>query len=274
MLVNRVHKPYLCRICGNATGIKVCKCQKAYYCSKNCQKIDWKTHKSDCYKLVDHPQKSSTQLSNNSANENASQSVHLHQQPYDILETSSAETPLARERRQYDPTPFQYQQQSVPTNTVSPPSTIDDFEENLFNSLLYSVDESTEREILKNINIRDEELLKTFNLDNDNSSSLDEQTLQAYQAFNPSHEPSFDEKIFDQIQRQQSFEYKPETQLLLKETRDSLEKELSLFREVNLHEPQQQLGEEELSSSSDGMLSAKNPKYINHAKLDDHMLYK
>lgn len=280
MLVNRVHKPYLCRICGNASGIKVCKCQKAYYCSKNCQKIDWKAHKSDCYQIVDHPNMSKHSPHNSNfvpSIELTSQSLRREQQQ--ILESPAPPHVYiqpelcAREGRSYDPTLLQYQQSPVASNTkTTDESTTEDFEENLFNSLMYSVDESTEKEILKNLNIREDELLRVYNLDNGNSSSVD---VQDYQTFAANEDQSFDEKIFEKIQRQPSYEYKPETQKLLKETRDNLEKELSLFREINLHDPQHIMNEEELGENSEMMqISPNNPKYINHARLDDHLLYK
>lgn len=283
MLVNRVHKPYLCKICGNAAGIKVCKCQKAFYCSKNCQRIDWKKHKSQCYKLVDHPKQ---HFPNNSfaTSNNSSTQLHVEQQqqsldsPLPLQDEPLHVELLAREGRQYDPTPLQYQQpQPICTNTQSPATTIDDFEENLFNSLMYSVDESTEKEILKSLNTREDELLTPYSLESENYPSVSNQTLRELQVSvsNQTDEPSFNDKIFEQIQRQQSFEYKPETQQLLRETRDNLEKELSLFREINLHEPQQQLDEaEQGTSSSDIMQIPTNPKYVNHARLDEHLLYK
>lgn len=272
MLVNRVHKPhkpFSCKICGNAVGIKVCKCQKAYYCSKNCQKIDWKAHKSDCYKIVDHP-KSTKQFASSSIPtniENNQQVLHQHQQQSFIPPQQDEQ---AREGRQYDPTPLQYQQPSSISTNTSAPTTIEDFEENLFNSLMNSVEESSEREILENLSLTDE-LLKSYNLDTDSSSSFDDQNTKDYQQqYVASEDQSFDEKIFQQIQ--QSFECQPE----YKETRENLEKELSLFREINLHEPQQQLEEEDSNSSSNmtQISSNNNPKYINHAKLDDHLLYK
>lgn len=179
----------------------------------------------------------------------------------------------AREGRSYDPTLLQYQQTSpIATDTKAIESTTEDFEENLFNSLMYSVDESTEKEILKNLNIREDELLGVYNLNNGNSSQVD---VQDYQTFGTNEDQSFDEKIFDKIQRQSSYEYKPETQKLLKETRDNLEKELSLFREIDLHDPQHNMNEVELGENSEMMqISPTNPKYINHAQLDDHLLYK
>lgn len=170
-----------------------------------------------------------------------------------------------RERRQYDPTPLQYQQQAPSsTNTKISSSTIDDFGENFFNSLMYSVDEGTEREILNNLNITDE-VLASYSLVAENASIGD-------QNVNVTEDQLFDEKIFEQLQRRESYEQKPEYQ----ETRENLEKELLHFREINLHEPQQQLGEESGISVSDDIMqiSSNNPKYINHAKLDDHLLYK
>lgn len=266
MLVNRVHKQYACRICGNAIGLKVCRCRAAYYCSKNCQKIDWKSHKSDCYQLVDHP-KSCKQSAHNSSitpvDYSASDSLHQEQskQQISISNALSHQQENSRARRQYDPTPMQYQQQqeSLAETNTTPPSAIDDFEENLLNSLMYGVDESTEEEILKNLNITADELLAACNLDTESSSSNEQNTTD---------DQLFDEKTVEEIQRRTSFEYKPE----YKETRDKLEKELSDFREINLYEAQQQLSDEEAPSNI--MISAQNPKYLNHAKLDDHLLYK
>lgn len=280
MQVNRIHKPYLCRMCGNATGIKICKCQKAYYCSRNCQKVDWREHKSDCYTLVDHPNSNKQTINSSIASNSFSSSPLLCPKQQQISESTAPphvyqqHTQWAREGRPYDPTLLQYQQaKSSETNTATT-STIEDFEENLFNSLMYSVDESTEKEILKNLNIRDEELLATsLNLVSDSSATLDDQTLREYQPVAQPVEQIFDARVFEQIRRQQSFESKPETQQLLKETRDNLEKELSLFRKINLHEPQQRLDEEDSSNGSDNMQTS-NPKYINHARLDDHLLYK
>jgi endogenous inhibitor of DNA gyrase (YacG/DUF329 family) len=274
MLVNRVHKPhksFSCRICGNAVEIKVCKCQKAYYCSKNCQKIDWKSHKSDCYKIIEHPKSTKQFASNGSiatSSDKSQQMLHQYQQQ---SFAPSHQNELAREGRQYDPTPLQYQQPlPLSTNTSAPSTTIEDFEENLFNSLMNSAGESSEREILENLNITDE-LLKSYNLDTDSSSSFDDQN-QKNEQYSAGEDQSFDEKILAQIERHQSFECQPE----YKETLDKLEKELSLFREINLHEPQHQLEGEDSNSSSDmtQISSNQNPKYINHAKLDDHLLYK
>lgn len=149
---------------------------------------------------------------------------------------------------------MQYQHQPLVETNTTTSSAIDDFEENLLNSLMYGVDEGTEQEILKNLNITADELLAACNLDTE-TSSINEQN-------------ATDDQLFEEIQRRKSFEYKPEYQ----ETRDKLEKELSHFRDINLHEPQQQLEEE--NPSDEIMITSQNPKYINHAKLDDHLLYK
>lgn len=265
MLVNRVHKPYACKICGNAVGIKVCKCQKAYYCSKNCQKMDWKLHKSDCYHLVEHPKPSGKQMSTAMTTELHSESS---QQQQNLVTNAQSQEQAAQARRPYDPTPLQYMQQAPnSTNTSAAQSSIEDFEENLFNSLMYSVDESTEREILKNLNISDE-ILASYSLVTENASDEDQPNSQP----DITEDQSFGERIFEQIQRRKSYEQKPE----YKEARDDLEKELLHFREINLHEPQQQLDDSDSSNASSNMiqLSSNNPKYINHAKLDDHILYK
>lgn len=42
----------VCNQCGKFPCLKRCSgCQMVYYCDKNCQKKDWKTHKPHCYKI-------------------------------------------------------------------------------------------------------------------------------------------------------------------------------------------------------------------------------
>lgn len=303
MLLSRVHKTYLCRICNKTTGVKVCKCQKAFYCSRNCQKIDWNSHKSDCYKVIDHQTivKRTTPSLINNAPSDTTRTIELNhnfsninnnndddlsfQQQHRYTDDSDISThrkhqhdTLEREKREYDPTPLQYQQQVQFTYTNNIPSStspaVDDFEENLFNSLMYSVvNESTEQEILKNFNIRGDDLLSTYTLDNnDISPSLNAQEpIEEYVPTTESDEQLLSDKIFDQIQRQQSFENKPETQKLLRETKENLEKELSLFRDSHnfSEEPQQTID----STSIDEMqLGAVNPKHAAHTRVQDHIL--
>lgn len=41
----------MCANCGKTDSLKSCSsCKKTYYCSKECQKKDWKAHKSSCKK--------------------------------------------------------------------------------------------------------------------------------------------------------------------------------------------------------------------------------
>lgn len=271
MLVNRIHKPFHCRICGSTSQIKVCKCQKAYYCSKNCQKIDWKQHKSECYDVVKYQSNFQNSLNNheqniqniqnlesqNSAPESSQQQkynceregqsyfAHTHQQ---ILNTNTSNT---------------IEEETTPTCT----ETTDDFEENLFNSLLFSVDEGTEREILKNLEIGEEDLLKVVLDDAEGPLSFDEQSVVEV----VDDDQLIDEETFEKIQRKKSCEYQPEAQKLLKQTRETLEKELSMFREINLSENKSQL---EINSADVNriMQFKSNPKYQADAKLDDHLI--
>ncbi|KAL7023608.1 hypothetical protein ACKWTF_012704 [Chironomus riparius] len=314
MLINRVHKSYMCKICNKSTGIKICKCQRAFYCSKNCQKVDWNAHRTDCcFKLVDYhsTQKTSGEslncdshtidfnstepnnvIANNNNNDiflqqnNGSDIIHV-KHPLTLMQEGKELNLRTLERggREYDPTPLQYQQphattytdESTTTSINSPQSytsnntVVDDFEENLFNSLMYSVvDESTEQEILKNLNIRTDDLLATYTLDNDITSSLTSQTFKEYVPNSQSEEQLLSDKIFDQIQSQESFEFRPETQQLLRETKENLEKELSLFRENQFHETQQIVSE---TSSIDKMqLGSTNQKHVNHATTPDYNL--
>lgn len=333
MLVNRVHKPYLCKICKKGTGVKVCKCQKAFYCSRNCQKIDWNVHKTDCcYKITDHhtiiseahasraqqthvdrkiitsnncadpnyfENNNNNNRNNNNNNNDGEEEEKIFLQRQQQYHNSDITTysnnlqqthrsgvgsnisnhivALNRGRREYDPTPLQYQQQphvtytdDVLTHTTtlgqssssSTSAAVDDFEENLFNSLMYSVvnDESAEQEILKNLNIRADDLLSTYTLDSDISATLSAQALKEYVPHSETDDQTLSDKIFDQIQCQENFESRPETQKLLKETKETLEKELSLFRESNLHE----------IDTATMQLGSTNPKYVTHTKVQDN----
>lgn len=114
------------------------------------------------------------------------------------------------------------------------------------------VDEGTEEEILKNLNITADELLAACNLDTESSTTNGETSAE-------------DQFFGDTFDEKNQNEFKPEYQ----QTLDDLEKELTNFREIHLHEAQSK-GEEAQSD----MIRSQNPKYINHAKLDDHLLYK
>ena len=37
-----------CRQCGNTHDLKACSCKKVRYCSIECQKLHWKSHKKSC----------------------------------------------------------------------------------------------------------------------------------------------------------------------------------------------------------------------------------
>jgi hypothetical protein len=43
-----VNKNKVCRVCGQTGELKCSGCNKARYCSRACQKIDWKKHKKTC----------------------------------------------------------------------------------------------------------------------------------------------------------------------------------------------------------------------------------
>lgn len=43
------HNPPFCNTCLSTKDLKFCgKCGKVRYCSKDCQKKDWKVHKNSC----------------------------------------------------------------------------------------------------------------------------------------------------------------------------------------------------------------------------------
>jgi hypothetical protein len=46
-------KAHMCANCGNTTGpLSACsQCKQVFYCSKECQKSDWKSHKLNCRKI-------------------------------------------------------------------------------------------------------------------------------------------------------------------------------------------------------------------------------
>lgn len=40
-----------CSVCGKNADLKTCKeCHKIKYCSRECQRVDWNTHKTNCKK--------------------------------------------------------------------------------------------------------------------------------------------------------------------------------------------------------------------------------
>lgn len=290
MLVNRVHKPFHCKICGSTSQIKVCKCQKVYYCSKNCQKIDWKTHKGDCYATLDIPSTQRT-LNGRIESSNNGQIVSGSQEFSSDLQQQNI---ICARTGQHESQQSQYQQMLVNTNTNNSKTenqlcstSTDESEENLFNSLLFSVDEGTEREILKNLEIGDEDLLlRVCQLDGDNSFSFDDQSSVVDAicaqsetvgscANHNNQQPSFDDEILEAIQRKKSFEYQPEAQRLLKETRENLEKELSMFQfNLNLSEVKRKENSIDLENSDDVrkiMQYKNNPKYQSDGRIEDHL---
>ncbi|CAO1438634.1 unnamed protein product [Diamesa hyperborea] len=222
MLVNKIHKSYLCKMCGISHGVKVCKCQKAYYCSKNCQKIDWKSHKSDCYKpvTIGHNRNAMNNNNNNNISNNDNFATPMHQCNHDRNDVlpiqSQQEFPMnVREGRQYDPTPMEYQQ---PTTTITnfipseTETTVDDIdEENLFfNNLMYTVDESNENQILDSLSLRADTLLTQipYGLNTDNSTSLDFRELNEQQSKSVNiTQQSFEDQFFKDIERKNKEQY-------------------------------------------------------------------
>lgn len=265
MLVNRVHKPYFCKICKKASGVKVCKCQKAFYCSRNCQKIDWTTHRTDCcYKLVEYPvaQNTTSNINNDNVDFSCASSLSspLVQQHSSNAQIHIENTDAIREgRREYDPTPLQYQQTSVIyshshecTTITTNSNAVNDLDENLFNLMSSVVDESTEEEFLKNLNIRADDLLSTYSLDTENVATIAPNIhFRSYVPISTlDTDDQLSDKLFDQLQQR---DFQPN---LVQETKENLEKELSLFRES-----QQLVNTMQLNTS--------NPKYVNHTTVQD-----
>lgn len=277
MLVNRVRKPHYCKICKKTAGIKVCKCQKVFYCSKNCQKIDWIVHKDDCFaKLKEHHKSSNIDISS-STNHNGkklSEEVNYTNAATSVHTLLCEQNTSATGQKHYDPTPLQYQQtndiythnQLLPIETTTFDAAVSDFDENLFN-IISEVDSGTEEELLKSLNIHEDELLQAYSLNNGNnvvkpSIVTSSQVIKDYVPFEENLncvDDQLNEKLLDQIHRKLSYEFRPETQLLLKETKENLEKELSLFCE------NQQLAVGNMH------LSTENPKYINHTFVQDNI---
>jgi predicted double-glycine peptidase len=170
-----------------------------------------------------------------------------------------------RERREYDPTPLQYQPQTQITNTcvheqANSPA-IDDFDENLFNSLMYSVvNTSAEDDILKNLNIHTDDILA---LDSElNSSLTDEQLTEYVQNIEQDDQVLDDKLLFEQIQSQENFEFQPEQEQLLRETKENLEKELLAYLSNC---------EEAATADNNMQLSAANPKHVPHTRVQDYI---
>ena len=38
----------ICNKCGDSCKSKCSRCKKVYYCNRDCQKLDWKSHKLEC----------------------------------------------------------------------------------------------------------------------------------------------------------------------------------------------------------------------------------
>jgi MYND finger len=263
MLVNRIHKRYSCKICKKVTNIKACKCQNVYYCSRNCQTIDWSAHRQSC-RYIKHDSQSSSNINNGITDGNASENALQH----NTNEWNN------RERKEYDPTLMQSQYANTNNmNTFNSNNEAVDFEENLFNSLMYSVNESTEQEILKNLNIRTDDFLTTY-LEED----ISVQTLnKEYVPVVENDDQVINDKFFEQIQRQPSFEFKPDQQKLIRETKEDLEKELSLLRDSNLHEQHHHTIEQTIAVNIDTMqLSSTNPKHVaaSDTRLQDNVFAK
>ena len=69
---------HACNVCDSETNLKRCaRCKKVAYCSRNCQKKDWKTHQEKC----SGASSSSSQrpgpapASSNGLNENANRNI-------------------------------------------------------------------------------------------------------------------------------------------------------------------------------------------------------
>ena len=45
-----------CALCNSEATATCSKCKSAYYCSRNCQKSDWKIHKKTCNPISKHTQ--------------------------------------------------------------------------------------------------------------------------------------------------------------------------------------------------------------------------
>uniref|UniRef100_A0A182MNS7 hypoxia-inducible factor-proline dioxygenase n=1 Tax=Anopheles culicifacies TaxID=139723 RepID=A0A182MNS7_9DIPT len=57
------HFQHQCRICGVNEGLRRCsRCQIAYYCSVDHQRIDWKVHKTECRSIHQLPQPKSVSM--------------------------------------------------------------------------------------------------------------------------------------------------------------------------------------------------------------------
>ena len=46
-----------CKVCQKNTSSKCGRCKGEYYCSKECQRSDWKFHKSFCPKIAAYVEK-------------------------------------------------------------------------------------------------------------------------------------------------------------------------------------------------------------------------
>lgn len=296
---NRIHKVYNCKFCGVAKGIKPCKCERVYYCSKNCELVDWKSHKSDCFQPVDLIGSSISNSSSIGTNRDVLplQYYYKHQdtaeaipstsfQPTQMPQESTLQSFQQVETEQHDFQP-QYSLPSTSTN-ISAHSGI---QENFFSNLVYANENTKERD---ESNTQSNSLRAATTYDNYlNSLPLDfrEVTEPSHINFYGRDDQLFDENLLQVIENSIPFNYQIEDQKLLQETKQKLEQELfSLNKESQNSQIEQspepnnsadslKQSQQSTSNSSNlvnelgAMALQTSEKFLNHPKMDDQTLY-
>jgi hypothetical protein len=256
-------------------GVKPCqKCEKAYYCSSNCEQVDWKSHKSDCFQPV---QLVGSGINNESRDKFSSYTetnrdiltlpfYYKHQEiPETIPSTSlsfqstqaTVQEPMLTSFQQVgveqNEFQHQYSQPSTSTNLPTHSSVVGNF----FTNLVYANENIKERD---NNNTQPNSLRAATTYDNYlNSLPLDFQEVSEPA---PSHinfygrdDQLFDENLLQVIENSIPFNYQFEDQKLLQETKQKLEQELFNLNKESENSQIEQLPEPNISADSQGKQS-------------------
>lgn len=251
--MNREHKKkthYSCKICHSTLGLKSCsKCRRTFYCSKNCQKIDWRTHKSECDSDQDVVIQSNGVNVINGSNGNSSVSgVYTYQESY-VQPTNTHTYDEAREQ--------QFHQLH---NTLEDELN----QQQQHNFYLFNNEESSVRKETLN---EQAEAITPYITDN-NNSDLKFGYIDQPQSQSSTEQQTFEDELFEQMQS----DLEPANQQFLKETKDNLEKQLLMFNETYLKQYQSE-GEQSISGDQDKMgVSGEN--FLNGSKFDESFLYR
>ena len=266
--MNRIHKNYACKICHSTKSLKSCsKCRRTFYCSKNCQKIDWRTHKSECDSLHLRDSEQDVTMRNNGITEingsnsnspsriqpNASDSAYSYQQASPTEQYAYAQPTTTQG---YD---GERQHQFQNHNTF------EELSQQQHNFYLFNNEESSvERKETLN---EQAEAITPYILDNNNSELKFGYSDQS-QSQSSAEQQTFEDELFEQMQS----DLEPANQQFLKETKENLEKQLLMFNETYLKQYQPEGGQSITGDQNKMGISEEN--FLDSSKFDETFLYR